>query len=91
VVAAKDAARANIIARLKGNGSKRPLLIIVQAVTRGHDGHLAGRFMIAGQDVDHSRIAAKSRFDFRKVRRRGFPAADRDAPSAQVAWPPAAM
>jgi acetylornithine deacetylase/succinyl-diaminopimelate desuccinylase-like protein len=28
IVAAKDPARANIIARLKGNGSKRPLLII---------------------------------------------------------------
>src|SRR6202166_4031375 len=28
IVAGKDPARANIIARLKGNGSKRPLLII---------------------------------------------------------------
>ncbi len=28
IVAAKDPARANIIARLKGNGSKRPLLIV---------------------------------------------------------------
>ncbi len=28
IVAAKDPARANIVARLKGNGSKRPLLII---------------------------------------------------------------
>ena len=28
IVAAKDPARANIIARLKGNGSKRPLLIM---------------------------------------------------------------
>ncbi len=28
IIAAKDPARANIIARLKGNGSKRPLLII---------------------------------------------------------------
>src|ERR1017187_2056695 len=28
IVAAKDPARANIIARLKGNGSKKPLLIM---------------------------------------------------------------
>src|SRR5580704_17961077 len=28
IVAAKDPARANIIARLKGNGSRRPLLIV---------------------------------------------------------------
>src|SRR5215467_1384453 len=28
IVAAKDPARANLIARLKGNGSKRPLLIV---------------------------------------------------------------
>ena len=28
IVAAKDPARANLIARLKGNGSKRPLLIM---------------------------------------------------------------
>ena len=28
ILAAKDPARANIIARLKGNGTKRPLLIM---------------------------------------------------------------
>ena len=33
VVVAKDPARANIIARLKGNGSKRPLLIMAHSDT----------------------------------------------------------
>ncbi|MGD1068649.1 MAG: M20/M25/M40 family metallo-hydrolase [Bryobacteraceae bacterium] len=33
IVVAKDPARANIIARLKGNGSKRPLLIIAHSDT----------------------------------------------------------
>jgi acetylornithine deacetylase/succinyl-diaminopimelate desuccinylase-like protein len=31
MVVAKDPARANIIARLKGNGSKRPLLIMAHS------------------------------------------------------------
>ena len=37
IVAAKDPARANLIARLKGNGSKRPLLIMghTDTVQRG--------------------------------------------------------
>src|SRR6266700_251537 len=31
IVAAKDPARANLVARLKGNGSKRPLLIMAHS------------------------------------------------------------
>src|SRR5271165_4635005 len=33
IIVAKDPARANIIARLKGNGSKRPLLIMAHSDT----------------------------------------------------------
>jgi acetylornithine deacetylase/succinyl-diaminopimelate desuccinylase-like protein len=58
IVAAKDPARANIIARLKGNGSKRPLLIVGHSDTvkvdaakwtyppfsaAHHDGYVYGR------------------------------------------------
>lgn len=58
IVAAKDPARANIIARLKGNGSKRPLLIVGHSDTvkvdppkwtyppfgaEHHDGYVYGR------------------------------------------------
>ena len=58
IVVAKDPARANIIARLKGNGSKRPLLIVGHSDTvkvdpakwiyppfsaEHHDGYIYGR------------------------------------------------
>ncbi len=58
IIAAKDPARANIIARLKGNGSKRPLLIVGHSDTvkvepakwtyppfsaEHHDGYVYGR------------------------------------------------
>jgi acetylornithine deacetylase/succinyl-diaminopimelate desuccinylase-like protein len=69
IIAAKDPARANIIARLKGSGSKRPLLIVGHSDTvkvdpakwiyppfsaTHHDGHVYGR----GARDDKSNLVA---------------------------------